>query len=110
MNENQLPEDTYSRTWARLSDNPAAATPKGATVNLTTLLGHSETWVVHTVRIGQDETAFLQRVNAEGGMRLVLPPEVCAAIARQRDIASTIVRRRGAHQAVATRREKASRK
>lgn len=104
--DTKLPDDVYSRTLARLSDNPAGVTTKGSTLDLVTLLGHAETWVVKTIRIGSGETCFLQRINAEGGQRLILPPEVMAAIARQRDALGGIVRRRGARQGVATRRAK----
>ena len=104
--ETRLPDDVYSRTLSRLLDNPAGVTTKGSTIDLVTLLGHAETWVVKTIRIDGLETVFIQRVNAEGGMRLVLPPEVTAAIARQSATNTTIVRRRGARRAVQTRKER----
>lgn len=106
--ETKLPADVYSKTLSRLLDNPAIVKTLGSTIDLITLFGHSETWVVKTIRVDSSETVFLQRINAEGGMRLVLPPEVAAAIARQRDTLGSIVRRRGAHKAVATKRAKAA--
>ena len=110
MNETKLPDDAYSMTLSRLLDNPAGAKTQGSTIDLITLLGHSETWVVKTIRVDTAETVFLQRINAEGGMRLVLPPEVSAAIARQRDTIGGIIRRRGARQAVATKRARKAEK
>jgi len=102
--DTKLPDDVYSKTLSRLLDNPAGVKTKGSTIDLVTLLGHSETWVVQTIRIDQHETVFVQRINVEGGMRLVLPPAVTAAIARQRDAIGSVIRRRGARQAVATKR------
>lgn len=109
MNHNdtgQLAQDVYSQTLTRLLDNPEAATTKGSTINVTTLLGHSQTWVVRTIRIAGQDTAFVQRVDSDGGMRLVLPPEVVLAIARQRDSLVTQTRKRAARKAVETRRAK----
>ena len=101
-----LPQDLYSRTLARVLDHPDSSTAKSSTIDLVTLLGHSETWIVKTVRIDGADTVFVQRVSADGGMRLVLPPEVCAAIARQRDTLVTLARRKGARRGVETRKGK----
>jgi hypothetical protein len=100
-----LAQDAYSQTLARLLDNPAAVATKGSTLNLTTLLGHSETWIVRTIRVDGADTVLVQRINVEGGLRLVLPPEVASAAARQRDGLNALARRRGARQAVSTKRE-----
>lgn len=104
-----IARDAYSETFRRVSDNPAAVAAKGSTLTLTTLLGHTETWVVKTIRVDGRDTSFLQRIDGAGGMRLVLPPEVVGAIARQRDTITGIVRRKGAMKAAETRREKRGR-
>ena len=106
MVDTGLSTDVYSQTLSRLLDNPAASKTKGSTINVVTLLRHTETWVVQTIRIAGADTIFLQRINAEGGMRMVLPPEVAAAVARQRETLGGITRRRGARQAAATRKER----
>lgn len=103
VDETKLPADAYSRTLRRVSDNPAAIAVKGTTVELVTLLGHAETWVIKTVRINGADTAFLQRINADGGQRFVLPPEVTSAMARQNAALSDMARRQGARRAAATR-------
>lgn len=54
-----LPTDVYSQMLSRLVDNPAGLTTKGSTIDLITLLGHSETWVIKTIRIDGNDTAFL---------------------------------------------------
>lgn len=98
-----LPQDVYSKTLSRLLDNPAMVTTKGSTVDLVTILGHSETWVVKTVRIDDGDTLFVRRISAEGGMSIVLPPEVAAAIARQRDSLTAIKRAKAARRTLADR-------
>lgn len=103
MDENTLPRDVYSSELRRLRDNPAKMEAKSTTIDLQTFLGAAETWTVRTLRVDGRETVFLQCVNAEGGTRHVIPPEVTAAIARQRDVINAISRRRGAQQGVATR-------
>jgi hypothetical protein len=106
MSDSVLPNDRYSREQARLLVNPAAVTLRsGSTLNLTDYYGNAETWVVNTIRIDGADTVFLQRVNAEGGVRFVVPPEVVAAIRRQGDSLSTVSRRRGASKALDTKRE-----
>lgn len=103
--ESTLPHDEFSRTLSRLLDNPAALS-SASTIDARTMLGHSETWVIRTVRVEGEETLFLQQINAEGGRRFVLPPPVAAALTRQRDQVLTLARRRAARTAVATRRAK----
>jgi hypothetical protein len=104
--ETRLPEDVYSKMLARVIDHPEATTLAASTIDLVTLLGHTQTWIVKVVRIAGRDTAFLQRIDAEGGMRLVLPPEVTAAYRHQADRLDAIGRRRAARKAAATRREK----
>ena len=102
--ERTLPVDQFSRRFRELSDNPGAVRA-GSTFNLIDFYGQTESWIVDTFRLdGGSEEVFLQRVNAEGSIRLLLPPEVTASMARQRDRGITATRRRGARQAVATKR------
>jgi len=106
MNETVLPGDRYSREQARLLNNPAAVTLRsGSTLSLADYYGNAETWVVNTIRVDGNDTVFLQRVNAEGGVRFVVPPEVVAAIRRQGDTLTSLSRRRGARKALDTKRE-----
>lgn len=105
MNET-LPTDRYSREQARLLGNPAAVTlTRGSTVDTTDYYGNAETWVVNTIRVEGADTAFVQRVSAEGGERHVLPPKVMAALWAQREALTGKTRRRGARRAVETKRE-----
>lgn len=74
------------------------------------LKGDAQTFIVQTYRMkdGQKgksgDTVFLQYVDAEGSVRIVLPPEVTAVIARQRDSLTSQSRRRGAKAAADDRK------
>lgn len=98
-----IPTDPFSRRLRELSDNPGAVRAK-STIDRADFYGNNETWIVDTFRLAGGEEVFIQRISAEGAIRLVLPAEVTAAMNRQRDRATTAVRRRGARQALATRR------
>lgn len=101
-----LPTDDYSLTLQRVRDNPGRLETRPSTIDLQTLLGHSETWILQSIRVEDGTTVFLQRLNAAGGMRLVVPPEVVAAISRQADVLVTKSLRRGAQRSMETKREK----
>ena len=97
-----LPRDTYSATLRQLKGHPESV-EKTSTVDLQDFYGNAETWVVKTVRVNGHDTVFLQKNDAGGGGRWVLPPEITAVIARQRDGIHTVNRKRGARKAAATR-------
>ncbi len=103
MAVDKLPDDTYSSTLRAWQGNPAAV-EKASTIEVRDFLGNSETWVVRSIRADGRDVVFLQRINAGGGDRWVLPPEVTEAIARQREGAVTVNRKRGARKAAATRK------
>lgn len=103
--ETSLPKDEYSRTLSRLLNNPTAI-QSTATIDSLNDLGHSETWIVKTVRVEANEFLFIQHINADGGQRFVLPAVVAAALVRQRDQLQTVVRKRGARKAAETRKAK----
>lgn len=100
-----IPTDLFSRRRREMSDNPGAL-GSGSTIHVRDFYGNAETWVVETLRVDGSETAFIQRNAADGGMRLVLPPEVMAAMRRHQDSNERRARRRGARQALETKRAK----
>lgn len=70
-------------------------------------LGESETWIVQTCRQReQGDTVFVQRISAQGGLRIVLPPSVTATIARQRDQLTSKVRSKAAKIVALDRKER----
>jgi len=98
-----LPTDSFSVRLRELTDNPGAVRAE-STINRADVYGNAETWVITTFRLDGGEEVFLQRIDASATpIRIVLPPEVTAAMARQRDRATTANRKRGARAAVATR-------
>lgn len=108
MAETTLPRDPFSEALRAFEANPGVASSE-TTLHLTDFLGRSTTWVVRTFRSEGDDTVLLLRVDAEGSMRVVLPPKVTDAISRQRSSAERQNRRRGAKQAVATKRAEGTR-
>lgn len=99
--------DYFDRLLGNLDGLPDVQMTSQATVQtVTPLLGNAETFIVQTVRqTDQGDTIFLQSISAQRSMRIVVPPRVSAVIARQRDALTTKTRRKGARQAVATKRE-----
>ena len=79
--------DNFDRLLGQLDGLPGVLKSRASTVRVVTpLIGAAETWIVQTVR-QQDEgdTVFLEVGTRGGYTRLVIPPKVTAAIARQHD-------------------------
>jgi hypothetical protein len=100
--------DLFDRIFGSLDGLPGVLFTGQSTVQSTTpLLGNVELHIVQTVRHPDlGDTVFLQVIAAGQSLRLVIPPKVAATIARQRDQLTKRTRRKGARQAVATKRER----
>jgi len=85
------------------SSHPTGVT-KQSVVELVDDYGNSVTWVIKTVRIEGNDTVFLQKMDAHDPQRLVLPPAVTAILARHRDGASTVNRKRAGRTNAANRK------
>jgi hypothetical protein len=105
MAEQTLPNDYFSTRRRELTDNPGSL-GAGSTVHVKDFYGNLETWVVETYRVDGADTVLLQRTKSDGFDRLVLPPEITATLRRQQDGNERRARRRGARQAVETKRAK----
>jgi hypothetical protein len=101
--EMTLSRDEFSTEHRRLSNNPGGVT-RFTTIELEDFYGNSVTWVIKTIRVEGQDTVFLQRQDGQGGQRLVLPPKVSEVLARQRESATTVNRKRGAQRGAATRK------
>jgi len=101
--EMKLPRDEYSESLRQTSNHPEAVV-KRTTIDIEDFHGNTVTWVVKTVRIEGEDTVFLQRNDAKGGDRFVLPPRVTAALARHRDGAVTATRRNVGRRIAADRK------
>lgn len=101
--EKTLPRDEFSVTLRGLVDNPGAVRTQSR-VDIADFYGRSQTWLIDTFRVGAQTTTLVQRMSAEDPLRLVLPPQVMAAVGRQDGTLTRHTRRRGARQAVETKR------
>jgi hypothetical protein len=98
-----LARDEFSEAWRQTSNHPAAVT-KQSTIDVSDFYGNTVTWVVRTVRVEGNDTVFLQRQDGTGGGRWVLPPQVTTVLARHRDGAATVNRKRAARTSAANRK------
>lgn len=79
--------DHFDRYYGALDGLPDTIKTGASTIiSSTPLLGLTQTFIVQTVRqkdVG--DSIFVQYVDGAGSKRLVIPPRVAEAIARQRD-------------------------
>lgn len=106
MSDNSIvPTDQFSKARREIETIPEAV-GAGSTIHRRDWYGNLETWVLELFRYDGKEVAFIQRQDAVGGLRLVVPPEVMAALSRQQAQLVTRSRRRAARTAAATREAK----
>lgn len=83
--------DHFDRIIGSIDGLPDVQRARPSTVTtVMPIIGQSQTYVVQSYKEPADERAggfyiFLQRVDAEGGIRIAIPPKVADAIYRQRD-------------------------
>lgn len=97
--------DDYDKMMRALDGLPDVVVSRPATVNVRALvLGNAQQWIIVTARQKErGEFIFVSYVDANGGRRYVIPPEVVEAMLRQRDSITKKNRRKGARQAVETK-------
>jgi hypothetical protein len=99
--------DNFDRILAGLDGLPDVAHAGPSTIRSVSFIGTAQTFIVTTYRMReQGDTIFLDGVSAEGAMRLVIPPKVADAIARQREALTTKVRRKVGREIAAARKER----
>lgn len=87
--------DNFDRILAGLDGIPDSTMAGPSTVRTVNFIGCSQTFIITTYRMReQGDTIFLEGISSEGQLRIVLPPAVADAIARQRDTLTTKVRRK----------------
>lgn len=105
--------DAYDRVIRQLTGLPDTIATKPSTIaTLTPMLSLAQTWIVQTYRQrdrGGDtakskDVIFLQYIDAQGGKRFVIPPDVADAIARQRDALSAKNRSKSARERASERK------
>lgn len=102
--EKTLPRDEFTVRLRELTDNPGAMRASSR-IDVVDFYGNAATWTVDTFRESTGvETAFVQRMSREEPLRLIIPSTVMIVLTRQHESLVARSRRRGARQAVATRR------
>lgn len=97
--------DRFDRVIGSLHGLPDVRNTRPSTVTtVMPILGSVQTFVVQTYRDDRGDTIALQMVDAEGRARIIIPPAVSHAIARQRD-ALTTANRRASSKRVAQERK-----
>jgi len=120
MHDEERTVEAFDYELGQLHGLPGVTSTKQATVRATNGLTENSTWIIQTFRkrdisegaerLPSRDTIFLEFIGKGGrSLRLVVPPQVADVMARQRDQLSTINRRKGAKQAVATRLERGDR-
>ena len=64
------------------------------------------TWIIETIKTDDNFAIFLQRIDKEGGQRIVLPKKVCQAIYNQQASIMKVRRQVRAQRGAETRRQK----
>lgn len=83
----------FDRILAGLDGLPDVTHAGPSTIRSVSFIGTGSTFIISTYRMrDKGDTIFLEAVNGEGSLRLVLPPGVANAIARQRDALTAKVR------------------
>ena len=89
-----LPTDQFDKLLSRLIGLPNGAHTQPTVVQAVDFYGNTTSYMVQTVRTEEGPTVFVTQVNAAGSARFILPPSVIRLIDRQRDTATTQIRRR----------------
>lgn len=88
--------DKYDRVIGQLANLPDVTHTKPSTIQtVSPLIGEAQTFIVQTFRQQEiGDTVFLQYVDAEKSVRIVIPPKAVNAIVKQRDSLSKTNRRK----------------
>jgi hypothetical protein len=94
-NDEHTIRSEFDRILGGLDGLPDVAHAGPSTIRSVSFIGTAQTFILSTYRMReQGDTIFLETISGEGSLRLVIPPAVADAIARQRDTLTTKVRRR----------------
>ena len=91
--ENEQGVSYYDRTRGQV-DGFTHTKPSTVVTSPPLGVGGTQTFIVQTFRVKESgDYVFIQKVDAEGAVRFVVPPAISAVIANQRDALTTKVRR-----------------
>lgn len=96
----------FDRMKGSLHGLPDVITTKQSTLDINQPFGFgNKTWILQTYRqANRGDTIFLQSIDQEGSMQLVIPPVISDAIARQRDSLTGKSRSRASKRVAADRK------
>src|SRR5512134_2010571 len=106
MSDNMI--DPFDRMLGNLEGLPDVTKSRPTTITThTPVVGFAQTFVVQTYRQRErGDTLFLQYIDAQGSRRIVIPPAVTDAIARQRDALTGKVRSKVAKATAQARKDR----
>ncbi len=95
--------DRFDVLYGGLANLPDVTKVKPSPITVyTNVIGAVRNFTVQTMRqADKGDTIFIQCLDSEGSVRLVIPPEVAEVIARQRDALSAKNRKRAAKERAA---------
>lgn len=103
QHEHALPRDEFTARRRALTGHPEAVAVKGR-IDVEDPYGSVVTWIMDLIRVDGRVTAFVQRTASDGLVRLVIPPEVTAAISRHQAGLVKKQRRKTARRVAADKR------
>ena len=103
----EITRSEFDRILAGLDGLPDVVHVGPSTIRSVSFIGTAQTFIISTYRMrDRGDTVFLETIGGEGSLRLVLPPGVADAIARQRDSLTTKVRRKVGRAAAQARKDR----
>ena len=96
MSEQVLPTDPFEKNLARLIGLPNGAHTQPTVVQSIDFYGNVSSFMVQTVKWDEGISVFITEVRGsdQQPVRVVLPPKVVAAVLRQQDACTRMVRKR----------------
>ena len=79
-NENSIKQDTFEKVREALWGAPGFQHRNKTLTTAESIFLPMATWIVETIRTNESVAIFLQRIDKDGGLRLVLPKKVCEAL------------------------------
>jgi hypothetical protein len=98
--------DVFDRTRGGMACRNDTTTTRVSPIrHVDPLVGNVATYLIETIRVAEDgDYVFVEVATKDGNVRVVLPPKVTTAIARQRDRLTTKVRSRIGREQAAERK------
>lgn len=107
MNQDSVVRTEFDRILSGLDGLPDVTHAGPSTIRSVSFIGTGQTFILSTYRMrDKGDTIFLETISSEGSLRLVIPPAVADAIARQRDALTTKVRRKVGRASAQARKDR----